>query len=82
MPKGQKKASAKGQSPPQQLEEGPRSGPHLLVLRTVQLIQEHLKDHEFLKQISFDVTICLFAREAAPGGCLKSGVPGNLSEPV
>ena len=31
MPEGQKTASAEGQSPPQELEEGPRSGPHLLV---------------------------------------------------
>ena len=30
--KGQKKALAEGRSPPQDLEEGPRSGPHLLVL--------------------------------------------------
>ena len=30
-PKGKKKALAKGQSPPQELEEGPRSRPHLLV---------------------------------------------------
>ena len=28
----EKKASAKGQSPPQELKEGPLSGPHLLVL--------------------------------------------------
>ena len=32
LPEGQKKASAEGRSPPQELEEGPRSGPHLLVL--------------------------------------------------
>ena len=31
LPEGQKKASAKGRSPPQELEEGPRSGPHLVV---------------------------------------------------
>ena len=31
LPKGQKKPSAKGQSPPQELEIGPRSGPYLLV---------------------------------------------------
>ena len=31
MPEQQNKASAEGQSPPQELEEGPRSGPHLLV---------------------------------------------------
>ena len=31
MPEGQKKALAKDQSPPQELEEGPCSGPHLLV---------------------------------------------------
>ena len=31
MPEGQKKASAEGQSPPQELKEGPRSGRHLLV---------------------------------------------------
>jgi hypothetical protein len=31
MPEGQKKASAEGRSHPQELEEGPRSGPHLLV---------------------------------------------------
>ena len=30
-PKGKKKASDEGRSPPQELEEGPRSGPHLLV---------------------------------------------------
>ena len=34
MPEGQKKASAEGRSPPQELEEGPRSGPHLLVSET------------------------------------------------
>ena len=32
MPEGQKKAFAEGRSPPQELEEGPRSGPHLLVI--------------------------------------------------
>ena len=32
LPEGQKKASAEGRSPPQELEEGPRSGPHLLVI--------------------------------------------------
>ena len=32
MPEGQEKASAECRSPPQELEEGPRSGPHLLVL--------------------------------------------------
>ena len=31
LPKGQKKASAKGQSHPQELEVGPHSGPYLLV---------------------------------------------------
>ena len=31
LPKGQKKALAKGRSPPQELEVGPRSGPYLLV---------------------------------------------------
>ena len=31
LPEGEKKASAEGRSPPQELEEGPRSGPHLLV---------------------------------------------------
>ena len=30
-PEGQKKGLGLGQSPPQDLEEGPRSGPHLLV---------------------------------------------------
>ena len=30
-PKGQKKTSAEGQSPPQELEVGPHSGPYLLV---------------------------------------------------
>ena len=38
-PKGKKrhrpKASAEGRSPPQELEEGPRSGPHLLVSTNV-----------------------------------------------
>ena len=32
LPEVQKKASAEGQSPPQELEVGPRSGPYLLVL--------------------------------------------------
>ena len=31
LPKGEKKASAKCRSPPQELEEGLRNGPHLLV---------------------------------------------------
>ena len=31
LPEGQKKASAEGRSPPQELEVGPRSGPYLLV---------------------------------------------------
>ena len=31
LPKGQKKASVKGQSPPQELDVGPRSGPYPLV---------------------------------------------------
>ena len=31
MPEGQKKPSADGRSPPQELEVGPRSGPYLLV---------------------------------------------------
>ena len=32
LPQGQKKASAKGRSPPQELEVGPRSGLYLLVI--------------------------------------------------
>ena len=36
MPEGHKTASAEGQSPPQELEEGPRSRPHLLVALTLE----------------------------------------------
>ena len=39
MPEGPKKASAKGLSPPQELEEGPRSGPHLLVRLKAKVIK-------------------------------------------
>ena len=38
MPEGQKKPSAEGRSPPQELEVGPRSGPYLLVLTTLRLV--------------------------------------------
>ena len=31
LPEGQKKPTAEGQSPPQELEVGPRSGPYFLV---------------------------------------------------
>ena len=40
---GQKKASAEGRSPLQELEEGPRSGPHLLVLKTWRLVNSLVK---------------------------------------
>ena len=34
LPEGQKKASVEGRSPPQELEVGPSSGPHLPVYIT------------------------------------------------
>ena len=63
MPEGQKKASAEGQSPSQELEEGPRSGPHLLVSSKIDIIE--LPAPELLIN-SFESVIGSIGRDTEP----------------
>ena len=53
-----KKDSAKGQNPPQELEEGPLSGPHLLVAMKIYTVQ--LLSNKSFKIFSLAVVIDLY----------------------